>query len=639
MEEDSLFYSAIKDATPAMSRYFEIKSQYPGCLLLFRIGDFYEMFFDDAKVASSILNIALTHRGKHGNEDIPMCGIPVATLDNYLGKLVRYGQKIAVCDQMENPEEAKKRGHKAVIKREVTRIITAGTLLEDVLLNAEKNNYLMAIVPSICKKTSAVKTISFSAIDISTGDFFVNSVVKEEFPNIINVYAPKEVLVPSRHENDEFGKYVAAVCEIHITFLPDSKFNPIVERERLERYFKVDTLDSFGITMNEELAACGAVLEYLLITQRGHLSSLPIPKRTSMGAYLILDPSTSKSLEITVSCRGEYQPSLLGSIDQTVTPLGARNLAARISTPIVDRDLLEKRLDCVEFFVENRKAANLLREIIRNCPDFERALNRVRFNKFSPRDIGDIRECLRIVEHLKSVLKDVAIPSEGEYLWENLRDFSSLLELLETALADKLPAGGRTGCLIADGYSKELDQLKYMKDHSEELIADLRNKYVDETDVGTLRIKNNGILGWYIEIPISQKSKMLGRFIHRQTLQNAVRYTSVELMSLQAKFTEALEQWNQLEQKIYGDVVRKLTSYHDDFVYAAKLLANLDVYTNFAHIAVERNYVRPVISPDPILEIEEGRHPVLELQEKEFTPNDCHLTMEERICLLTGPNM
>jgi DNA mismatch repair protein MutS len=639
MEENDLFYSTIKDATPMMSQYLSTKSQYPGCLLLFHLGDFYEMFFEDAKVASAILNIALTHRGKHFSEDIPMCGIPVVSLDNYVGRLVKYGCKVAICDQVEDPREAQKRGYKAIVKREVTRILTAGTIVEDSLLNANANNFLMSVVPDICKKTLRIKTISFATIDISTGDFFVNTSIKNEFPSILDIYKPKEILISSDCERDEFAKYLSSISDATITFLPSSKFNPIVERERLERYFKVNTLDGFGILLNNELASCGAVLEYLLITQKKNFSTLPIPKKTFLSNHLVIDPSTNKSLEITRSCRGEYEYSLLGAIDRTVTPFGARALASRVATPIINKDLLEKRLDCVEFFIKNEKIMRLLRDTLSSSSDFERALNRIKFNKFSPRDLGDIREALRVIMAVQSILSDTSVPTEGEYDLKNLKDFKQLSELLGSALVEKLPASSKSGGLIAAGYSPQLDQLKYTRNHSEELISDLQTRYVSQTGVNTLKIKNNGVLGWYIEIPLSNKNKMTNQFIHRQTLVGSVRYSSEELDALQSKFIEAFEKWNQLEQELYNQVASEIMKCYEDISYAIKLLSCFDVYANFACIAIERNYSRPIISLDPVLELESGRHPILEIYEKEFISNDCNLNVSDRICLLTGPNM
>lgn len=637
MNADDSLFSTSKDATPVMSQYLTAKAQYKDCLLLFRMGDFYELFFDDAKLASSVLSIALTHRGKHCNEDIPMCGVPVATLDNYLGKLVKAGYKVAICEQMESPEDAKKRGYKAVVKREVTRILTAGTVTEEYLLESNHNNYLMAIVPDICKKTNAVKMVSFAVIDISTGDFFVNTSLEEEFNSLLNIYHPKEVLIPCSYEKTEFTKSLQNICGANVTVLPDSKFNPVVEKDRLERYFKVKTLDSFGIKTNGELASCGAVLEYLLITQRDNLSALPPPRKTSFSNFLVIDPSTSKGLDIVTSPHGEYKYTLLGAIDKTVTAFGARTLASRVAMPVVDIDTLETRLKCVDFFVAHESLTESIRSVLSECPDLERAINRVRFNKFSPRDMGDIRESLRVITTIKTIINGIDIPTEKEYSVSKLRDFSDLYRTLQSALIEKLSLSREN--VIADGFSPELDQLKYVKDHSMDLIADLQAKYIKETEINTLKIKSNAIIGWYIEIPLSQKHKITEKFIHKQTLVNGVRYTTSELASLQMKFVQAFDEWRELEQRIYNELVSEVLKYYDDISYAIKLFSLIDIYTNFAHIAKERAYVRPTITEKRVLEIEGGRHPVLSLFEKDFTENDCGLDESNRICLLTGPNM
>lgn len=637
MSSDDSLFNTFKDATPVMSQYITTKAKYPDCLLLFRMGDFYELFFEDAKLASSTLNIALTHRGKHLNEDIPMCGVPIATSDTYVAKLVKAGYKVAICEQMESPEEAKKRGYKAVVKREVTRILTAGTITEDYLLESNHNNYLMAIIPDICKKTNDIKTISFAIIDISTGDFFVNTSLKKEFLSLVNIYRPKEILVSCCYEKTEFVKSLPNICGSNITALPDSKFNPIVEKDRLERYFKVKTLDSFGIKTNGELASCGAVLEYLLITQRDNLSVLPPPRKTSFSNFLVIDPSTSKGLDIVTSAHGEYEYSLLGAIDKTVTAFGARMLAARISMPVIDINLLESRLNCVDFFVKHDALTESIRSVLSECPDLERAINRVRFNKFSPRDLGDIRESLRVIINIKSIVQGIDVPTEGEYFFSDLHDFSNLYNMLQSALIENLSLSKDN--VIADGFSKELDQLKYVKNHSMDLIAELQAKYIRQTGISTLKIKNNAIIGWYIEVPLSQKGKITEEFAHKQTLVNGVRYTTNELASLQMKFIQAVDEWRELEQQIYAKLVSEILKYYDDISYAIKLFSLVDVYTNFAHIAKERVYVRPTITNKHVLEIEGGKHPVLSLFEKNFTGNDCDLDDINRICLLTGPNM
>lgn len=636
--DENLFAAALKDATPAMNQYLTVKGQYQDCLIFFRMGDFFELFFDDAKVASSILNIALTHRGKSLGQDIPMCGIPVAALDNYVERLVKEGQRVVICDQIEEPEEARKRGYKAVIKREVTRVITSGTLIEENLLSAAKNNFLMALTLCIDKKSNEVKTVSFAVIDISTGDFFINTVLESEFSAILNVYNPKEILMPSIFENTALAKKLNAMEHTTITVLPISKFNPITEKERVERYFQVRTLDSFGQFSANELSVCGAIIEYLQITQRDNFSSLPIPKKNIFSNYLIIDPATNKSLEIVSSLHGEYKYSLLGALDETKTAFGARMLAARISMPIINREILEKRLDCIEFFLKKEELTRKLREILAECPDFERVINRIKFKKFSPRDLGDVRTSLSVLDRIKNELKDETPPAEDEYTISGLANFSSLQTLLINALVEKLPQSGYAKSIRA-GYSQKLDELNYYKSHSEEMVIDLQNKYMAQTGIATLRIKSNNVLGWFIEIPASQRSKMPPQFIHRQTLTGNVRYITQEVMDMQEKLSKIYEEIDHLEKELYDQIVDEILKHYEALSYAVKFLAHLDVYANFAHIALERNYTRPEISEDPVLEVKGGCHPVLALYEPNFTANDCDLTKNNRVCLLTGPNM
>lgn len=641
-EEDNLFYGSSKETTPMMFQYFEIKRKYRSCLLLFRMGDFFELFFEDAKKAAAILNIALTHRGKHLNEEVPMCGIPAAALDNYLGRLVRSGYKIAICDQTEDPQEAKKRGYKAVVRREVIRVVTPGTIVEDNLLDYQSNNFLMAVVPDISQKSSSTKTISFSVIDISTGDFFVNTVVKDDFAGIIGMYRPREILLPAHLELAEFATFLSSLSDAAFTYLPDTKFNPDIEKQRLEKYFKVQTLESFGISLPNELAACGALLEYLLITQKSEMPSLPTPRKVKYSDYLIIDTSTIRSLGIIGGPNEDYSHSLLGVLDKTVTPFGARTLASHVVTPIISLEAIEKRLDCVEYFVRDQKLCESLRNILSQSSDFERSMNRIKFNKFSPKNVGDIRELLRTISEMKSIVGSNEIPFEGSYSFADIKDFSELFKTLDSALVDYgalSAANKREGGVIADGYSKELDDLKYMKNHSKALIAQLQAKYVSLTGITTLKIRENAILGWYVEIPLSQKNRMPPTFVHRQTLVGNVRYTTRELVDLQDKLLVAVEDWSNLEEKLYNELVQKVLDRYEDILYAIKCLAQIDVYTCFAKIATERGYVRPIMTDEPVMEIEDGKHPILALNCRDFTSNDCDLDSDHRIALLTGPNM
>lgn len=638
MEEGNIFYKSISEATPMMSQYLAAKSECPDCLLLFRLGDFYECFFEDAKLASSILNIVLTKRGKSEGEDIPMCGIPVATIDNYVGKLIKSGQKVAICEQLESPLDAKKRGYKAIVKREVTRIISAGTLVEDNLLTSKENNYLMSVVPVCKRKKDQIDDVSFSLIDISTGAFFVNTVPAQKINSIFETYRPKEVLI-SEDFKDTF-KDVPKIITTTITTLPHSKFNPQIEKERLEKYFKVKTLDSFGLNSDSELASCGSIIEYLIITQKNNLSTLPIPKKITMNDYLLIDASTNKSLDILSSVHEDRNHCLLGALDRTVTAFGARLLVERIAMPIVNVEHIKRRQQCVEFFIKNKKDTENLRELLQQCPDFERAINRIRFNKFSPRDVETIRDAIRIAvtvwQYFQNI-NDKNIPSEDASDKVNdLVDFSELDSLLQKSLVQKYTANGP---LIAEGFSEDLDKLRYLKNHSEELMQKLQDKYIYQTGINTLKIRSNAIIGWYIEIPASQKSKVLPSFIHRQTLVNNIRYYTDEIFQLQMDLEKSVDKCNQLEQQIYNDIVQRIMEKYEDISRTVRQLSLLDVYTNFATIATERNYICPEVVDEPILQVTSGRHPVLELSHQNFVKNDCDLTEDSRICLLTGPNM
>ncbi len=635
MEDNLLYYKALKESTPMMAQYFKAKAECVDSLLLFRLGDFYELFFEDAKIASSTLNIVLTHRGKtQDGEDIPMCGIPVATVDNYVSRLIKAGHKVAVCEQLEDPKEAKKRGYKAVVKRAVTRIISAGTLVEDDLLTYNKNNFLMSVVPICKKKKDQIDQVSFALIDISTGDFLVNTVDYSEISSVLENYAPKEILISSDFE--DLAKYINKFTDATITKLPASKFNPTIEKARLEKYFNVSTLDSFELSSGAELACCGSVLEYLIITQKDNLSILPIPKKILMNNYLVIDSDTSKSLEIMSTNGSESKYTLIQALDKTKTAFGARMLASRVAMPVVDVDLLKKRQECIKFFIENKDLLNNLREILSQCPDFERSINRIRFNKFSPRDMENIRDALIVSEQIREIVLNKDIPYEEDHDFKSLRDFSKLRDRLQKSLVEKYQLNGD---LIAEGCFPELDKLRYMKNHSEDLIMKLQEKYIYQTGINTLKIKNNAIIGWYIEIPLSQKNKILPEFMHRQTLVNNMRYTTEEILDLQDDILRASEDFSQMERRIYNDLVNAVLLNYEMISEAIKLLSLLDIYTNFALIAIERNYICPEIVFEPVLEIENGRHPVLELLQDDFTGNDCDLTTDSRVCLLTGPNM
>lgn len=626
-----VFCDQSNQITPMMVQYLDVKKRYPECLVFFRLGDFFELFFNDATIASQILDIALTTRGKHLDQEIPMCGVPAGSVNYYLSRLIKAGYKVAICDQLENPEDAKKlRGYKAVVKRDVVRVVTPGTIVDENLLEAKSNNFLMSIVPESAANNQ--QKVSFAAIDISTDQFFTNTIAIEDLQQII------EILLPISLENSDFLLSLKKMIHTNITTLPESKFNPILERQRLEQFFAVTTLESFGITINDECAACGAVLEYLIITQKDNIKKLGYPKKINTSQFLIIDPATRNNLEIA-SSSSPHQLTLFTVLDKTKTAFGARLLASRITSPLKKKELIEQRLNLVEFYVINNELREKFTEILNKCPDFQRALMRFKFAKGSPADLGIIKNGLECVVNICALALDKIIPEEENFSISKIENFQNFVNLLNTALVDKLPVSHKDGGIIAPGYDTYLDDLRNIRDNIQDLLYQLQTKYISQSGINTLKIKFNNIVGWYIEIPKSQKNKMGTEFIHRQTLVNSVRYTTIELQDLQVKFFQASETFLDYEIKIFQNIVDMLIERSEKISYAIQVLAITDVATNFASIAVAKNYVRPILDYSNSLIIQGGRHPVIETVVSEFIENDCLLSRENISILLTGPNM
>lgn len=623
------------DVTPMMQQYFAAKQAHPGIIVFFRMGDFYELFFDDAKVVSSELNIALTTRGKHIGEDIPMCGVPVASIDYHLAKLVKLGYRVAICEQTETPEEAKKKGHK-IVSRDVTRIVTPGTVIEDAFLLSKEDNFLMSVVPKM--KKNDVLSVSFAVADISTDKFFSNTVAAGDFFSALEQYSPKEVLLPTYAAESEWVKVIKPYISGHITTLADSKFNRITEEKRLLEYYQVSTLDGFGISIDEEISACGAIVEYVTVTQCTNRQRLSKPSKIQQSKFMVIDSATHRNLEIVHSSNDDKN-SLLRCIDSTVTAFGGRLLCSRMVTPIMDIDELNDRLDSVTFFVRNNDLRNELREILRRCPDIERTIVRMRFGKYSPKDFGAILQGVSCIRSIINRVCEEKIKIENKFSHHELSDFKDLYNELERALEDELPVQYKGGCVIKQGYSDKLDAAKELVINGRNLIADLQLKYVNTYGINTLKIKNNNILGWYIEIPLSQRSKVGDEFIHKQTLVNNVRYVTDELNDLQMKMAQASDDLVALETQIISELANKIVAQAEEFDAAINYMSRLDIALSMAHIADERQYVRPCLSIDNKVYIKGGRHPVLELMVDEFVPNDCELEGEARMSILTGPNM
>lgn len=630
------FESLPTNLTPMMAQYLEIKRHYTDCLLFFRMGDFFELFFEDAVVASKILDIALTKRGKHLNEDVPMCGVPHHAVSYYISKLVKSGKRIAICDQMENPEEAKKRGYKAVVKREVVRVITAGTLIEDELIDGTRNNFLMSVVPN--KKAHDIKGFGVSVIDISTGDFFSELVSGADLGEALKKYSPSEIISPVSAQNYIREK---GLSEYNFSFLPDPRFNPDMEEKRIKEALGISVIDGVANFSDPEKAAMGSLVAYIENTQKKGVK-LNTPKRVESSEFMIMRSDTVNNLEIWKSSSGDAKCSLFNVMNETNTPMGKRLLAYRFTFPLMNVKTINSRLDAVEFFVSESELLSLVRESLRSCGDMERALARVKFMRSCPKDLILIKNSLKTHSEITKLLSTRQAPDE---LLANrvALDFSNIISEITNAIDEEKACTKSDEC-IKPGFCKELDELRAVRDNSESLIKNLQSHYVTETGIQTLKIKKNNLIGWFVEIPLSQKLKISDDFIWKQTISNSVRYTTLELDELQQRLTSSDEKISIMESELFKNLSEKIASLSPHIIMASKALAVIDVSSSLADIAVKRKYSKPDILDDQSFDVKNARHPVVEFVQSKsmhanFTPNDCSLMPGSELSIITGPNM
>ncbi|GFZ82837.1 DNA mismatch repair protein MutS [Elstera cyanobacteriorum] len=631
--------------TPMMAHYLALKQQYPDCLLFYRMGDFYEMFFDDAVQAARALDITLTKRGKHAGDDIPMAGVPVHAAEGYLSRLIRAGFRVAVCEQMEDPSEAKKRGPKSPVKRDVVRVVTPGTITEDGLLDARRANFLTALC-------DGGGQLALAAVDMTSGSFQVGLLGETAKSGLAEAAAaalfrldPAEILLPERLLKAErlfevFGEWKARLAP-----LPGPRFDPGNARKRLESVFEVGTLEGFGHFSLAEIAAAGALVDYLDLTQRGKLPRLDAPVRLESSAVMAIDASTARSLELVRTQNGERKGSLLSVVDRTITPGGARLLNARLVAPLTDRGAISARLDSVSFFHTHSDLRAKLREALNRAPDLERPLTRLTLGRGGPRDLAAIRDGLRAAETLRErLLADQSRPLSAELAAAvaDLRPDTGLIDRLDRALKPDLPMLARDGDFIAPDYAPELDYQRSLRDDARRHIAGLQARYVTETGVNSLKVKHNNVLGYFVEVTAAQADKLSAPFIHRQTLAGAARFTTVDLADLDAKVSKAGDTALALEQKLFEDLVGEVLARAEPIAATARALAVLDVSAALADLAADRAYARPSLTDGIDFHIDGGRHPVVEALlpggASGFIANDCDLGTS-RLWLLTGPNM
>lgn len=642
--------------TPMMAQYLQIKKEHQDYLLFYLMGDFYELFLDDAVIASKALDIALTKRGKLDSQDIPMCGVPFHAYESYLAKLIRQGYKVAICEQVEDPKEAKKRGAKSVVKREVIRLVTAGTLTEEPLLDAKKNNFLLTLA-------KVNDTLGLSWLDISTGDFYLQEVLlkaKDEgvvLAGILSRLNPVETVISDAYLQNPQIFNVLNDYRDQLSVLPQARFNSENAKKRLETVFKVEAVEAFGNFTRAEITAAGVLLDYVENTQKGKIPLISKPVKVTESQIMEIDGATRRSLELVEALTGDKNSCLLGVIDRTVTGAGGRLLASRVSNPLKDIEGINRRLDSVEFFTRFNRIRQEVRAILKACPDIERAVSRLSLGRGGPRDLANIKTALAVVPQLKNLVMSFNQNTDEQILSEfpdslktvlnNLGEHSNLVSTLEQALAEDLPLLARDGGFIREGFYPPLDEIKLLKNDSHKMIVELQNKYAEVTGISNLKIKYNNVIGYFIEVQSKFAPEMLENkdFIHRQSVLNATRFTTVELTELENKIRGAADKALAMELEMFDNLVKDVRLASEDISRTAKAMAELDVSSALADLAVEKNYCRPQIDDSLVFDVKEGRHPVVENAiSKEnagaFVGNNCQLDdAHGRLWLLTGPNM
>jgi DNA mismatch repair protein MutS len=628
--------------TPLMAQYLAVKRQHPDALLFYRMGDFYELFFEDAEKAAGALSIVLTTRGTHLGEPIKMCGVPIHAAEGYLNRLIRRGFKVAVCEQMEDPAEAKKRGSKSVVRRDVVRVVTPGTLTEDGLLEARSHNYL-------CALADAAGTLGLSWVDISTGQFRCQAIERKALPAALARLDPTEILLPERlllqsDLYELFQEWKSALSP-----LPSARFDSENARLRLQSFHKVAALDGFGAFTRGELAAAGAILDYVELTQQGKMPRLSQLARIGAGAILEVDAATRRNLELSRTLSGERQGSLLSIIDRTVTGAGARLLGEWLSAPLTDIAAIAGRQDAVAHLLSETRLREDLRAHLKKAPDLERALSRLSLDRGGPRDLAAIRDGLLAAAGIKALFAETRFGSPPPLVQQALVDLGhhgDLIDRLTRALAESLPLLARDGGFIAPGYLPELDQWRSLRDDSRKLILELEARYRGDLGIGSLKIKHNNVLGYFVEATTTQHDKVKAdsRFIQRQSTANATRFTTVELGELETKISQAADKAVALELRLFADLVGEVTARADGISKAAGALSLIDVAAGLADLAEAESWSRPRVLTDGVFRVARGRHPVVEAALKRggsgpFVANDCDLSDGQRLWLVTGPNM
>ncbi len=649
-----------ENISAGMVQYLEIKSRHNDMMLFYRMGDFYELFFEDAVRAASILDIALTKRGTFKNAPIQMCGVPVHSSDAYLERLIAAGEKVAICEQLETAEDAKKRGYKAIMHRDVVRIVTAGTITEAGLLKPTQANYIVII-----SKVGVEYAVAWA--DISTGEFgiisvedngnnhqrgmAVNGVAAYGINEVLSSYPPSELLIAkSLLANDNLKEILLEYDKV-ITIIED---NQASSAQLLQRYY--NTKCSYNNFTDADMRACGVLCDYISMTQKQFSPRLDVPTKHHYGAVMQIDAATKRNLELHNTLSGQRSGSLLSTLDATVTAAGARLLSLRLSQPIANKEMIEKRLDAVEWGI-NYDGRGSMRETLRPIPDLERAIGRLHTSqmgggKGGARDMVAIMQGLQIISFIKTALyqnsfqnnsQNSFLPLELQKIVADIASFDELIEQLQKALALEPPLMIRDGGFIKAAYHPALDEFRELRDESKRVIAKMQADYAEKTNIPSLKVKHNNVLGYFVEIARRFEANVPVSFIHRQTITDCLRYSTVELGEIEHKIINAASKALKLELEIFEELRVMILAQVDAIILSARAIANLDLVLAFAEIAHSRRYTRPKITNNKELQIVAGRHPVVEEMQKyrgqSFIHNDCMLGDLDVLWLITGPNM
>ena len=616
--------------TPMMVQYLGLKAKAGDCLLFYRMGDFFELFFDDARAAAATLDIALTSRGEHDGTPIPMCGVPVHAAEGYLARLIKAGQRVAIAEQTESPEQAKARGGKTLVTRDIVRFVTAGTLTEDSLLDSWASNMLVAVA-------QVGEFFGLAAADISTGYFELLTVTGGSLEAELARLSASELVVPEGLPQSPPDAIIR----------PRADFESTVGGDLLRQHFALTTLGSIGPVTRAEQAAAGGLISYLAHAGQGKIPFLKLPVRREVHEHLLIDQATRDSLEINSASKGGRAGSLLAEVDRTITGAGARQLASDLAAPLMDKAKIDARLSLVQWFHDAPLTRDAVRAALRQLPDIARALGRVVAGRGSPRDLGQIRDGLDAARVLRERLGGMADrPELLDHLLPVLDGHGHMVDLLVRALVTSPPTDTAQGGYIAEGYDAALDVLRVAGRDGRQAIAQLEARYRDATGVAALKIRHNAVLGYFVEVPAKHGDALMAPgtgFTHRQTMAGAVRFNSPELHEEALRITQAGGHALAAEAAHLEKLIALILNRRDPIAASADALARIDVSAALAERAAESNWCRPSFVGHPCLEIQGGRHPIVESalakSGDRFIANDCKLSPEKRLWLVSGPNM